>query len=130
MFLNFNAMVECCEQTDSAFLEIQYCRLPRSEPLKSIVSVNSIKHWNSSSLYVYFDDLDDFYREYANIFQDGTYNNLSDGKIDIYGINYYNAEKVQAIVKRMESMKPKKYEILLEWLNDNINQNGIYILGV
>ncbi len=126
MFLGFDAI----KLSGSAFLEIQYCKLPEGKSIKDIVSVDSIKHWDNKSLYVYDNDINEFYNEYAEILQNGVYNNLCEGKLDICGINYYNICKAQAIIERVESIKPIEYEIFLEWLNDGLSQNGFYILGL
>ena len=69
MFLSFNTTEERRSFGGSAFLEIQYCKILKSKPLKRIVSTDSIKNWDNSSLYVYDDDIKKFYDEYAEILQ-------------------------------------------------------------
>lgn len=50
--------------------------------------------------------------------------------IDEFGINYYSKDKVKIIKDKLQTIKPKEYEILLNWLEDAKNYNGIYILGI
>lgn len=130
MFLSFNTTEARKATGSSAYLEIQYCKMPKDEPLKKIVSVDFIKNWDNSSLYVYDDDIENFYDEYAKILQNGVYNNLCEGKLDVCGINYYSPDKVKAIIERLKNTKPTEYDVLLEWLNNALSQNGFYILGI
>lgn len=112
----------------SAFIEIQYCRLPAKTDIREIVSVDSIVNWQDDSLYV--PDENRFYIRYSNIFTGGVYNNLHTGPVDIYGINYYSPEHVSAIIERLETIQPADYEMLLNWLKKAEDYNGIYILGL
>lgn len=89
-----------------------------------------INSWKVDSLYVYADDMDEFYFNYKDIFCDGVYNNTKKGEIDLYGINYYSPNQLIAIIDKIEKQKPSDYEILLEWLKQGINYNGVYILGI
>lgn len=130
MFLSFNTTEERRATGGSAFLEIQYCKIPKDEPLRKIVSVDFIKNWDNSSLYVYDDDIENFYKEYAEILQDGVYNNLCEGRLDTCGINYYDSDRALAIIERLKNIQPTEYDVLLEWLNNGLSQNGFYILGI
>ena len=130
MFLSFNTTEERRSFGGSAFLEIQYCKILKSKPLKRIVPTDSIKNWDNSSLYVYDDDIKKFYDEYAEILQNGVYNNLCEGKLDTCGINYYSSNRVKDIIERLKSAKPTEYDVLLEWLNNSLSKNGFYILGI
>lgn len=114
----------------SAFIEIQYCRLKPATKIKKIVSLSAIKHWKDDSLYVYADDIDEFYSNYRDIFCGGTYNNEESGDIDLYGINYYSPKQLTEIIDKIKKQKPLDYEILLEWLERATDYNGIYILGI
>lgn len=66
----------------------------------------------------------------GNIFDCGTYNNLKQGKVDIYGINYYAPFLTDAIIEKISKDKPKDYEVLTEWLHKSKMYNGFYILGI
>ena len=79
MFHIFNSQEERREYGGSAFIEIQFCRLPNDTSLSEIVAVNSIKNWMNNSLYV--DDENEFYSEYSHIFDCGTYNNMKNGRL-------------------------------------------------
>jgi hypothetical protein len=114
----------------SAFIEIQYCRLKPTAKINEIVSPCVRDCWQDNSLYVYADDMDEFYSNYKDIFCDGTYSNTKKGNIDLFGINYYSPKQLAEIIDKIEKQKPLDYEILLEWLKHGINYNGIYILGI
>lgn len=114
----------------SAFIEIQYCRSKSTARIKKIVSLRAINDWQDDSLYVYVDDMDEFYSNYEDIFRDGVYSNGKKGDIDLYGINYYSPEQLTEIIDKIERQKPIDYEILLEWLKQGINYNGVYFLGI
>ena len=112
----------------SAFVEIQFCRLPSGTPIEKIVAVDSIKDFEDGSLYV--DDENEFCRTYGDILDCGIYNNLKSGAVDPYGINYYTPEAVDLIVERLEAKKPEGYEAFLEWLEKAKACNGFYVLGI
>ncbi len=130
MFLRFNSNEERRTYGGTRFIEIQYCKLRFDTSDKKIVSINAINNWELTSLYVYNDNIDDFLNEYKNIFNNGLYNNMSEGVIDLYGINYYNEEKAKRIIESLKSFKPIGFEILHKWLNENPYHNGFYILGI
>ncbi len=111
----------------SYFIEIQYCRLPRGTSDTELTSVD-IPFWDYTSLYVH--EISEFYEQYADILDKGLYNNLSEGDLDLYGINYYNPEKTKIIAEKIRQCKPTDYEIFLEWLENDMNKNGFYVLGV
>lgn len=93
------------------------------------MAARSIKNWQNDSLYVSFDDLEQFYIEYSHIFNCGVYGNLKTGTVDIFGINYYAPDLIDSI-KSMLKHKPTDYEILIQWLNKAKECNGFYILGI
>ncbi len=128
MFVKFETQEERREQGGADFFEIQYCRHPQSTSENIIV--DDIRHWALSSLYVYGDDMNSFYEEYSGIFCNGRYNNMEEGTVDLYGVNYYNREKTKAIMERLGLEKPKGWQILLEWLMSEPDTNGFYVLGV
>ena len=113
-----------------AFIEIQYCKLKQNIPTKKIVSLRAIENWKDDSLYVYVDDMDEFFSDYKDIFCDGVYSNFKKGNIDLFGINYYSPNQLTEIIDKIEKRKPSDYVVLLEWLKQGINYNGIYILGI
>ena len=89
-----------------------------------------MEHWQDDSLFVYLDDLNIFFVEYKDIFIDGTYSNLKNGPIDLWGINYYSPSQVVAIMQRIQARKPKDGDVLLKWLQSANEANGIYVLGI
>ncbi len=129
LFLKFNTQEERRSYGGSDFLEFQYCTLPKSFSEKRIVN-SDLVYWKDSSLYVFGDRFDEFYRIYGEIIGKGLYCNLQEGTIDCCGENYYNREKTAKIIERLKELHPKGSEILLEWLSFGSEYNGFYILGV
>jgi len=130
MFHVFNNQNERREYGGSAFIELQYCKMKTGTPEKTIVSVDSINHWQDDSLYIHMDDIDDFLKNYSGIFENGLYNNLKRGKIDPFGINYYTPEQVLEILSAVEAEKPVDHALLTDWLKKASLYNGVYILGI
>ncbi len=126
LFHIFNSQQERRAYGGSAFIEIQFCRLPKGTPIK--ILVNNVDHWQNDSLYI--DDENKFYTEYSKIFDCGIYNNLSVGTVDIYGINYYNPDITDMIIEKLNNLKPSDYQVLVDWLNKSKDYNGFYILGI
>ena len=112
----------------SAFIEMQFCRLPADTGLKTVTAVSSIRNWQNDSLYI--NDFDLFYLEYCHIFDGGYYNNLKTGPVDLFGINYYPPAMMDSIIGKIMAEQPIDHEILLNWLAKAKEYNGIYILGV
>jgi len=128
LFYKFNNQRERRSFGGSFFIEIQYCTLPESTDIKVITSVGSIKNWQNNSLYV--NDENKFFEEYCSILNKGYYNNLKQGIIDIYGINYYTKTETENIKKKLKENKPEDSEALLNWLEDAEKFNGFYVLGI
>lgn len=128
LFHTFFSQSELRDFGGSAFIEIQFCKLPVRRSIKAIVDVSSIKNWQNDSLYV--SDENAFYQEYGHIFDCGTYNNLETGPVDLYGINYYPASLTDTIIERIRESKPADYTVLVDWLERAKGYNGFYILGV
>lgn len=130
MFYSFEEKNEKWGTKSTSFIEIQYCKLNPKTPLKKIVSVNEVEGWKNDSLYVATGDMDEFNENYKDIFCDGVYNNLKRGVVDFFGINYYSPEQLREMIRKIQEQKPLHYEVLLEWLKEGLNYNGIYILGL
>ena len=128
LFHTFFSQSERRDFGGSAFVEIQFCKLPVRSSITSIVDVSSIKNWQNDSLYV--SDENAFYQEYGHIFDCGTYNNLEIGPVDLNGINYYPASLTDTIIARICESKPVDYTVLVDWLERTKDYNGFYILGV
>lgn len=128
LFYKFKNQEERKNFGGSAFIEIQYCTLPESTDIKVITSVESIKNWQNNSLYV--NDENKFFEEYCSILNKGYYNNLKQGTVDIYGINYYTKTETENIKKMLEENKPEDYDVFLQWLENVSNYNGFYVLGI
>lgn len=126
LFHIFNSQQERRDYGGSAFMEIQFCRLPKGTHIKELV--DNVDHWQNDSLYI--DDENKFYTEYSKIFDCGIYNNLSVGTVDIYGINYYNPDVTDMIIEKLNNLKPSDYQVLVDWLNKSKDYNGFYILGI
>ena len=128
LFHTFLSQSERRDFGGSAFIEIQFCKLPVRSSITSIVDVSSIKNWQNDSLYV--SDENAFYQEYGHIFDCGIYNNLETGPVDLYGINYYSVSLMDTIIERIRESKPADYTVLVDWLERAKGYNGFYILGV
>lgn len=130
LFHIFDSQEKRRECGGSAFMEMQFCKLPVGTKLKRIVAANKIPNRQLDSLYIYPDDIDTFYREYSRIFTCGAYNNLKNGEVDIFGVNYYAPEYIDAIIEKINKEKPMDYETLTSWLDNAKEYNGFYILGI
>ena len=128
LFLSFNSQKERRAYGGSAFIEMQFCKLPAETKVKDIVAVSNINHWQNDSLYI--NDENVFYQEYCHIFNCGIYNNLKIGVIDIYGVNYYAPSLIDSLIEKLCEEKPVDYEKLVRWLNQAKEYNGFYILGI
>ena len=112
----------------SAFIEMQFCRLPADADLHTLTAVGSIRHWQDDSLYI--DDENRFYEAYSRIFDCGFYTNQMSGTVDVYGINYYPPSCTDSLIERIRSLRPDGHEELLAWLEKARAHNGFYILGI
>lgn len=112
----------------TAYIELQYCNFKEGTSIKKIV--NKIEHKHDDSLYIHIDDIDCFIEEYGEIFNCGIYNNLENGIIDIFGVNYYPKEETLQTIAKIKDRKPKDYEILISWLDKVKKCNGFYFLGI
>ncbi len=130
LFHVFGSQEERRKFGSSAFIELQFCKLPPKAKIKKIVSTNSITHWQNDSLYVYVDDIDTFFKEYAPFFNSGTYSNLETGVVDLFGINYYAPSAIDSLIAKICECRPVDYESLVNWLSEGKAYNGFYILGI
>ena len=128
LFLTFNSNEERRKYGGSAFIEMQFCKLPVGTNIKKIVSVKSINHWQNDSLYIIDENV--FYQKYSQIFNCGVYNNLKSGTFHIFGTNYYAPSSIDSIIEKLNEKKPVDYELLVEWLKKARQYNGFYILGL
>lgn len=128
LFLTFHSQEERREYGGSAFIEMQFCKLPAGIGIKDIVAVGNINDWQNDSLYIYDDNI--FYQEYSHIFDCGIYNNLQSGIVDVYGINYYAPELTDSILEKLRKEKPMDYKVLSGWIEETKTYNGFYILGL
>lgn len=128
LFHTFDSQDERRDYGGSAFIEIQFCRIPVGTTPKKIVAVSSIHNWELDSLYV--DCECEFDSEYGSILDCGIYHNLKKGPVDIYGINYYSPSTIEPIMERLNNEKPRDYEVFLNWLDKAKQYNGFYVLGI
>ena len=68
MFLQFTNQEERKEKYGSCFLELSYCKLKRNTSLRKILKIKNLPNWQNDSLYVFVDDLYEFFKEYNEIF--------------------------------------------------------------
>ena len=128
LFHKFDSQEERSEYGGSAFLEMQFCRLPAGTGIGALVAVDSMQHWLNDSLYIYDESL--FYEKYSRIFDCGVYNNGRTGPVDVYGINYYGPEQIDLLLARIQETEPEDWQVLTEWLKEARKYNGFYILGI
>lgn len=128
LFHVFNSQEERRNFGGSAFIEIQFCKLPAGTKTKKIFSLDNIKSWQNDSLYI--DDEDTFYQEYSHIFNCGLYSNLKSGIVDVYRNNYYAPSLIDSIIEQIRKETPLDCETLIEWLIKAKAYNGFYILGI
>lgn len=112
----------------SAFLELQFCKLPARSDLETLVAVEYIIPWQNDSLYIH--DARLFDREYRSVFDCGIYSNLKVGTVDLWGINYYPPSSIDVLIQKTDAKKPLECETLKAWLNQAKAYNGFYILGM
>ena len=124
LFHMFHSQEERRNYGGSAFIEIQYCKMPYGVKEKRIVAVNSINHWQNDSLYV--NDADTFHQEYSHIFNSGLYNNLkqlrdskgrtSNNIFKALGFDYYYLEEgnnIPKLIEMFEEVKDKNRPIIV-----------------
>lgn len=127
LFHTYSSMQAHRRAHDSAYMEIQHCRMDAAAPLAEIVATDSLRHWQKDSLYVHFDELDTFFSAYGAIFGSGVYNNLQSEPIDPYGVNYFSPDRVREIVARLQASDAPERDVLAAWLQD---ARGVYVLGI
>ncbi len=128
LFHTFKSQAERENRGGSAFLELQFCKLPAQSSLETLVAVEGIDPWQSDSLYI--EDARLFDREYRSVFDCGVYNNLQRGTVDLWGINYYPPSSIDVLIQKTDAKKPLNHQTLRAWLNQAKAYNGFYILGM
>ncbi len=103
----------------SAFIEMQFCKLPAETKKEKLLALSSISHWKNDSIYIYLDDIDSFCQEYGPFLD-----------CDVYGINYYTPSTIDLLIDKLNKSMPLDYEVLVSWLCDAKCHNGFYILGI
>lgn len=120
MFLKFNDQGERRIYGGSAFVEFSYCKKKCKIKFIDKIFNSKVKHWQDDSLYIFYDDINEFLKIYDKIL-----------KIEnLYGENYYSKEKVKEIIKICKKKKPIDYKMFIEWLNVALEYDGFYILGI
>ena len=118
LFHIFNSQEDRRAYGGSAFIEIQFCKLPAKRIRNKSAALRNLHHWQNDSLYI--DDENLFYNEYHHIFD----------TVDIFGMNYYGPESIKPIIEKIITTEPMEYEVLVEWLIKAKEFNGFYILGL
>lgn len=120
MFHKFKNQEERKNFGGTAFVEFAYCK--NKSKLKILNRLLKRKNifWNDDSLYIYVDDVDEFYNLYDDTFK---VNNF-------YGSNYYSKEKTIEIINSLKQKQPKDYLVLVEWLESALMYDGFWIYGI
>lgn len=113
----------------TAFIELQFCKISDASKTKKKVAKRDIKHCASDSLFIHHTDLDKFVDGYGVIFTGGIYANQITGSLDLFGVNYFSKDQINGFINRIIESKPVDFEIMIQWLNEALKFNGIYILG-
>lgn len=122
MFLQFENQETRRENYGSAFLELAYCKLDTKASIKKKLKINNLPNWQNDSLYVYVDNLDDFYNEYKKA--------LDISGDELFAVKYFSAEETNKLIEILKSEKPTEFQVFVNWLNYAMNNNGFYILGI
>lgn len=128
LFHTFKSQQERKTFGGSDFIELQHCQLPPGTPMETIFSLT--QNWKNDSLYIFGDDMEQFYQHYGAIFTGGRYHNGKSGPPDLCGINFYSHQQAQQIIQRLVAQTPPDYQPLLHWLQSGANCIGFYLLGV
>lgn len=117
------------ERNGTCYLEFQFC--DTDKPLKDgKVRCEVFKHWSDNSLYMDWDDFNEFYELYGDLFGCAVFPNGERG-CDSCGVNYYGKEETAKIVEGMSARPNEEYSALLPWLKEAEQRGkGFYILGV
>lgn len=114
------------QKKGSGYIEFQL--IEKNKP-----NFNKIEFSKKTSLFVDVindEAMDEFLVNYEDIFGNGLHPNNTKS-LDLFGINYYSLNDLEAIIKKIEDTRPKDYETILEWLHMvKRNYKGFYILGV
>ena len=117
------------ERNGSCYLEFQFCDIDK--PLKNSKTIcDNIRHWSDNSLYMDWDDFNEFYEMYGDVFGCAIFPNGERG-CDSCGVNYYGKEETEKIVEKLSARIGEECAALLPWLKiAEKNGKGFYILGV
>lgn len=118
------------EKVGTSYLEFQFCK--RKKPIIPIFTLfDSIEYWKKDSVLISYEDWEDFYKFYGNIFNCASFPNGEKG-FNSYGINHYDKKTAEKILLELNKVIDKeKYINLIFWLEDAVNKyNGFYILGI
>ena len=124
LFNMFASQKERREFGGSDFVELQLCKGKPNAQWEEIV------HWQNNSLYIFGDDMEEFYAQYKEIFQDGLYPNGERGLVDYCGVTYYTLEQTMYIIEMLKREQPRDFQVLLDWLANAEKYDGLYFLGV
>ena len=108
-------------------IEFSFCKWKESEKIKKIV--NKIFSRQEDSLY-FAGDVKEFLETYGEVFNCGIYNNLQTGIVDVFGINYYKKNCINDCMQKIKNNRLQGYEIVISWLEQALQYNGFYIVGI
>lgn len=117
------------QRQGTCYLEFQFCET--DNPIKDgKARCDKITHWQDDSIYMDWDDFNDFFELYNDLFGCAVFPNGGCG-CDSCGVNYYGKSETEMIAERIAPRIKSCYEELLPWLNAaKENGRGFYILGV
>lgn len=118
------------ERRGTYYFEFQYCTY--DNPVKNgKTDWRVIEHWSEDSLLMNADDFDVFYpKYYKNVFDCALFPNGYTG-FDYCGVNYYDSEKTERILKQLETVIENEYYDIIPWLKEAVKRKkGFYILGL
>ena len=126
LFYGFSSQEERRTFGGSCFAELAFCKGVGDTLFKT----ENLPFWKNDSLYIPDMEQGPFWLAYKDIVGEGWYSPERRGPLDIYGMNYYTPEDLEAIITRVRDQQPQDWEKLLPWLEEARKYNGFYILGV
>lgn len=114
----------------TAYIEFSFCKAELK--VKQRYQQKNISYFSKDSILVHVDDFDNFLSKYGSLF-DGKVigRKISDGQLDIFGLNYYDISTAKDILHELKSSISNPDDILIEWLEACLSKYyGFYILGI
>jgi hypothetical protein len=118
------------KRNTSSYYEFQYCKEDQPPEILVTPEYYGKHHFLPDSLLIYIDDDERFFPLYID-YLTPTHSPDGLGRFLSYGVNYYDREQTENMIKRISEDKPLQYKILVDWLEKAAHEyNGFYFLGL